>query len=446
MVSTRASTVRPAVGSSARADAGVVQRRAAVAGPSFAAQEAALAPPGDAPQRDRRAPPAARLDAIQRSFAEGQTPVQRKERTHVKTDFESLELGHEWFKDIGNWPFVATPWFKGSLGGKVGVKPGAKVAFGEGDASGCKISCGGSLAGSLTAELGLVGVITAGATGGVQTSLTAQYERKGTDTFIGLELTPEVTTDLFVQLGPGGLVRFSYPLVKFPILKAKLGWKNGEFKMEVEASDEVKALWELLQDIVRDGPIDALRARIEAAGAQITRFADDMGAIAAELGPVVGCIAKMPLDIIGGMIGSTIDPAKYLVNPNYASLWHQQGGSEGPPPAKVQGAIQDIVRLAGVRIRKKSQEPHKGGANALLTYYLTTPIGELTGGGAAGPARVLAEAVQFMGKHDPNSRGLLLFFPDGQAVAAYQIGDLSDALGDSVLAFDSTITLSCAPE
>ena len=373
--------------------------------------------------------------------------MQRKERTHVKTDFESLEVGKEWYKDIGNWPFVATPWFKGSVGGKVSVRPGAKVAFGEGDASGCKISCGGSLAGSLTAELGLVGVITAGATGGLQTSLTAQYERKGTDTFIGLEFAPKLTTDLFVQLGPSGLVRFSYPLVDLPLFKAKTGWKNGQLQpFTVEASDEIKALWEFLQDIVRDGPIDALRARIEAAGAQITRFVDDMGAIAAELGLVVGCIAKMPLDIIGGMIGKAIDPATYLVNPNYASLWQQQGGSEGPAPAKVQGAIQDIVRLAGVRIRKKSQEPHKGGANALLTYYLTTPIGELTGGGASGPARILAEAVQFMGKHDPNSRGLLLFFPDGQAIVAYQIGDLSDALGDSVLAFDSTITLSCAPE
>lgn len=436
---------------------GVVQRRENLRGLGYTAQSAALAPAEAAEGTAGSGASLPHLDRIQTAFAsESGAPVQRSgavqrnppgggggggghplaQQIGVKSNGHELEVGREWSKELKDIPFVASPIMKGSLGVGIGVKPFAAVGAGE-HGTECKMGLEGKAEGKVQFEIGLVGLATAGVKTGIDTALTGKYERTGEDVFIGLEMTPHITGDLFVQFGPGGLLQFSYPVLDLPILKAKLGFKNGELKFECEPSEELTAVWQLIKDMVTKGPITAIRERIAAAGAQIVQMCEDMGQLARGIGlaaRVIGEGIQRNLDAAGKAIADTMDPAAYKVHKNYVSLYGTFHGEDpdAPTPDDAQAALRQIVGLAGGRVKAMARATRN--PNKALGYYFSTPVGEIAGGGAAAAAQTLARAAAYTARHDPNRRALGIVFGNGDALLGHTIGDLSVGLGDSVIA------------
>jgi len=162
------------------------------------------------------------------------------------TDSAALSAGVSF-----NLPSTPIPLFTGvflDVGGGFNLGGCGEVKK-DGDWS---VSAGGSASVSAGLALGIPNVMNGGfyATAGV--GLNVVYEKKGKDTFVGIDFTPSITADVRITVGPGWWVK-KFELANIELFKARIGFKNGKWNgFTFEWGEKFKAFIDWLKKVYED--------------------------------------------------------------------------------------------------------------------------------------------------------------------------------------------------
>ena len=163
-------------------------------------------------------------------------------------DAESVEVGGEvnWSLPSAPIPIAAVPGLFLDLGASLAIKGSVSatrddVATDQ-NRDDVTVQLGGSASVSAGLALGVPEVIMGGFYATAEAGIMGKYEKKGDQTFIGVEISPAISCDLRITFGPG-LWTYAYKLAEVKLFTARFGWTNGRYTgVTFDWSDEMKAL------------------------------------------------------------------------------------------------------------------------------------------------------------------------------------------------------------